>query len=231
MIIFDVRKATKFLIKLIYHAISKWNVLQFYPSCNISIRSKFEGANKIYPNTEFSGTMGYGSYIQRDCRIEAHIGRFTSIAPFVKINHGRHPFTIPFATCSPMFYSVLKQNGRTFTDQKLYDEEAGFCVIGNDCWIGENVFIVGGTTIGDGAVILAGAVVTKDVPPYAVMGGVPAKVLKYRFDEDTIKFLLVFRWWSRDIKWIEQHGNLLCDIEKLKQYAEKESYQKSKSTK
>lgn len=79
-------------------------------------------------------------------------------------------------------------------------------------------FFIGGITIGDGAVVMAGAVVTKDVPPYAIVGGVPAKVIKYRYDEDTVRFLLSFKWWNKDIEWLRKHWDLLCDVEKLKNF-------------
>lgn len=73
--------------------------------------------------------------------------------------------------------------------------------IGNDVWIGSHVLIKGGVRIGDGACIGAGAVVVKDIPPYAIVGGVPAKILKYRFDTDTIKLLENLQWWnlSKDV--------------------------------
>ena len=89
-------------------------------------------------------------------------------------------------------------------------------IIENDCWIGENVFIAGGVTIGDGAVVLAAAVVTRDVPSYAIVGGVPAKVVKYRYDEGTISTLLEIQWWNKGVEWLEEHWTLLCDVEKLK---------------
>ncbi len=69
-------------------------------------------------------------------------------------------------------------------------------VIGNDVWIGANAIILPGVNIGDGAVIGAGTVVTKDVPPYAIVGGNPARVIKYRFDENTINTLLKIKWWD-----------------------------------
>ncbi len=100
----------------------------------------------------------------------------------------------------------------------MFEELRPMAIIGNDCWIGENVFYVGGITIGDGAVVLAGAVVTKDVPPYAIVGGVPAKVLKYRYDDDTIQFLLRIKWWNNSIEWLRENWQLMTDIDKLKEY-------------
>ena len=158
------------------------------------MQSNFEGANKIYPHTSFEGRMGYGSYIGPYCEIKANIGRFTSISPYVRTNRGIHPISAPYATTCPMFFSIRKQNGKTFADTMVFKEVKEFPQIGNDVWIGENVFFQGGISIGDGAVVLAGAVVTKDVPPYAIAGGVPAKVLKYRYDENTVKFLQEFKW-------------------------------------
>ena len=72
------------------------------------------------------------------------------------------------------------------------------CHIGNDVWIGHGAFIKDGINIGDGAIIAAGAVVVKDVPPYAIAGGVPAKIIKYRFDEETIRKLSELKWWDMD---------------------------------
>ena len=90
--------------------------------------------------------------------------------------------------------------------------------IGNDCWICSNVFICGGVRINDGAVVYAGAVVSKDVPPYAIVGGIPAKIIKYRYNEETIQFLLKMKWWNRPIGWLEEHVMLINDIDKLKEY-------------
>ena len=104
----------------------------------------------------------------------------------------------------------------TFADQMMFKEVKSATTIGNDCWIGENVFFAGGLTIGDGAVVLAGAVVTKDIPPYAIVGGVPAKVLKYRYDDETVKWLLDFKWWNKDINWLRENWQLLCNINELK---------------
>ena len=204
------------LIRFIRNRIRWRGLVSFYISTRIAPNSNFQGANKIYRNTSFNGSMGYGSYIGSYCKIKANVGKFTSIANYVRTHTGYHPITTPYATTSPMFYSIMKQNGSTFANRMMFEERKSLAKIGNDVWIGENVFFVGGITIGDGAVILAGAVVTKDVPPYAVVGGVPAKVLKYRYDEDTISFLLDFKWWDLDLDWLKNNWELLCDIKKLK---------------
>jgi acetyltransferase-like isoleucine patch superfamily enzyme len=213
----------KRIVKYLYF---KWKFrgkLQFDFTVNIGLHSRFEGMNKIYPHTQFRGKMGFGSYIGDRCYLSGKIGRFTSIAPYVQCNNGRHPITEPFATTSPVFFSLLKQNGNTFAAKQRYEElvfadmEKKYpVIIGSDCWIGQDVFINGGITIGDGAVILAHAVVTKNIPPYAIAGGVPAKILKYRYDEETIKFLLDFKWWDRDISWLKNNADLLCNINNLK---------------
>ncbi len=199
-----------------------WSKLDFDYTCNINHDSYFEGANKIYPYSSFKGTMGYGSYIGPHCNIAADIGRFTSISPYVRTNTGTHPFTAPYATTCPMFFSTKKQNGKTFVVKTLYKEKKKRAIIGNDCWIGENVFFVGGINVGDGAIILAGAVVTKDIPPYAIVGGVPAKIIKYRYDDETIKILLRFKWWNKEIEWLKTNCDLIVNLDSLKEYTAKE---------
>ena len=84
--------------------------------------------------------------------------------------------------------------------KRMYAEKLGKdlfeTIIGNDVWIGEKVFIKDGIRVGDGAIIGAGAIVTKDVPPYAIVAGVPARIIRYRFDEDVILKLLKIQWWD-----------------------------------
>ena len=147
------------------------------------------------------------SYIARNCdATNVKIGKFCSIGPNFCCGLGLHP-TNGIST-APMFYSKAKQNGVSLVNEVVYEEQKQ-TIIGNDVFIGANVTIVDGVKIGDGAVIGAGAVVVKDLPPYAVAVGVPAKVIKYRFDEQTIKRLLEMQWWN----WSETDLKKVADKE------------------
>lgn len=207
----------KRVCRLFYMMIKYRNRLSCHYTADIGFNSAFEGANKIYAHTVFVGSMGYGTYVGERCQLYAHIGRFTSIAPDVQCNLGVHPTSEPYATTCPMFFSTRKQNGCTFANKNLFQEIKPFVEIGNDCWIGQRCFLVGGIKIGHGAVILAGAVVTKDIPPYAVVGGVPAKILRYRYDEETINFLLNTCWWDKPVDWLRSHWEALNNVDELKE--------------
>ena len=87
--------------------------------------------------------------------------------------------------------------------------------IQNDVWIGAGALLMDGVTIGNGAIVAARSVVTKDVPPYAIVGGTPAKLIRYRFDEDEIEFLEELQWWNKDLSWIEKHVGLFHDVQKF----------------
>lgn len=193
-----------------------WGKVRFNTSVHIDPASAFEGANKLGDRSCFSGRLGYGTYICNDCSITGNIGRFCSIAPEVKNSLGIHPISKPYVSTSPMFFSLRKQTGETFAQIQLFEELEDPIEIGHDCWIGQRAFIVGGVKIGTGAVVLAGAVVTKDVPPYAIVGGVPAKVLKYRYDQETIDFLLRTEWWNMPVDWLRENYEIFSDIDKFK---------------
>lgn len=213
----------KKIVLFFYFKIRYWNKVKFSYSVRIGKHSSFEGLNKLYPDSRFVGKMGYGSYLGESSHIYGKIGKFTSIAPEVRSNNGIHPYTSPYTSTSPVFVSLAKQNGSSFTSSQLFNEyryadrdNKYGVVIGNDCWIGYRAFLVGGVTIGDGAIVLAHAAVTKDVPPFAIVGGVPAEVIKYRFDQDTIEFLLKFKWWSKDPEWLKKNIVFLNNINDFK---------------
>lgn len=195
-------------------------------SATIDIRNIYEGCNTVGQDTTFVGQLGFGSYIGRNSVISAKVGRFTSISSFVITESGTHPYTYPYATTSPMFFSMRNQCGATWSDRQYFEEirnvDSKHAVhIGNDCWIGSRAFIVGGVTIGDGAVVLANAVVTKDVPPYAIVGGVPAKIIKYRFSQEDIDFLLDTKWWNMNLEELKDKAYLIRDIDLLKMHFSK----------
>lgn len=130
-----------------------------------------------------------GARIQSGC-----IGSFCSVGSGARIGGlGRHPTR--WISTHPAFYSTLEQAGMAFCDKDYFDE-LGTVTIGNDVWIGARALVLDGVKIGDGAIVAAGAVVAKDVEPYAIVGGVPARLIRYRYDAVTIEKLLNLRWWE-----------------------------------
>jgi acetyltransferase-like isoleucine patch superfamily enzyme len=145
-------------------------------------------------------SMGAFSYSHSPLARHVLIGRYCSIGSEVKWMGGRHP--VEWATTSPVVYGAVQvQVAQFFADrssQRITAEPPPadpFVRIGNDVWIGDGAMIAPGVTIGDGAVVGARSLVLKDVPPYAVVGGSPARILRYRFSPELIARLRALAWW------------------------------------
>ena len=139
--------------------------------------SEVDDYTYVCPKTEVSG---------------ARIGKFCSIGPGCRIGLPTHH--LECLSTSPLFTARSNPVGVSWTD-RADETSLSRTTLGNDVWIGADVIILGGVTVGDGAVIGAGAVVTKDVPPYAIVAGVPAKLIRRRFDDETVRKLLDLKRW------------------------------------
>lgn len=197
----------------------------FYKGSRIR-RSVFEGGNAIGKNTSVcDSSLGWGTYISFNTSLSSvQTGRYCSIGDGVQTCLDRHPIHI-FVSSHPAFYADMrKAQGWSFHENRdlLFHPQrtvkAHFeVVIGHDVWIGAGVKMVGGIRIGNGAVIAAGSVVTHDVAPYSVVGGVPARLIKMRFTPEQIAFLEEYKWWNRDFNWIKANYKTLNDIDTLMQ--------------
>lgn len=169
----------------------------------------FEGKNMIGQNVTLQNCeLGFASYVNHNSRlIGSKIGKYCSIADNVYSGFGHHPLNC-ISTHSSFFYDTTSQLGWSMFpkgEAPVYDpyrrpkgEPRFSTVIGNDVWIGSHVMIMDGITIGTGAVVGTGSIVTKDVPPYAIVAGNPAKIIRYRFDDKKIQALLASEWWNKD---------------------------------
>ena len=174
-------------------------------------KTYFEGKNTLFSGVNISNSfIGFGTYIQKYSDIHnCKIGRYCSIADHVHTCIGTHPINF-ISTYPAFYYDTTNELGYTYHNgnpmynvNKFPDDKCDYQIkIGNDVWIGSNVMIMSGVTIGDGAIVAAGSVVTKSIPPYQIWGGVPAKLIKLRFDEKTISLLLKIQWWDKSEEWI-----------------------------
>jgi len=196
-------------IKIFFLRIKYKNKCLFTSNIHKSVRL---GKNVIISDGCIIGrnvVINSNTYVNQFSQIlSGTIGKYCSIASFCSIGSNNHPLS--WFSTSPKLYSQINLvNERGYHDNKMAP------VIGNDVWIGTHSIILRGVKIGDGAIIAAGSIVTKDVPPFAVVGGVPAKLLKYRFSSEIIAKLLDIEWWNKSK---EELLNLKSVIEKKEDF-------------
>ena len=202
-------------------------------STNISNDIKLEEYVQISPKVNISSSVqiGKATYISPYTTIDSNvkIGRYCSIAPNVFIAPGEHYST--FITTHPILFdsvwrkkiSVHEKNESVNIIGRLNEST----IIGNDVWIGLNAIIMRGIKIGDGAIVGAGAIVTKDVEPYSIVAGVPAKFIKYRFNKNEIEELSKLeKWWNLPMDKLEKR---LKDMYNINKYIDKYGQEKNEN--
>lgn len=201
------------MIQYIYSKIIKKLRGSAIINSHIDTTSKVESGSQIV-----SVNMDKYSFCGYDCEIiDCEIGKFCSIANKVIIGGAMHP--ISWACMSPAFYKGRDSIKKKFAAYPREKEPR--TIIGNDVWIGHSAMIKAGVKIGNGAVIGMGAIVTKDVPAYTIVGGNPAKLIRMRFDDTIIEQLNQLEWWNLDDEKIQQCAPFIKEplvfIEKVKE--------------
>ncbi len=190
------------MVKKLFKFILLKTKLKKIDSLDISIKSLMGKNISVAKGSTIDSKSSIGdfTYIGKNCNItKTSIGRYCSIANNVSIGQGEHDLNK--ISTNSLFYD--NNSYEVLTKQP--------CNIGNDVWIGTDVVILRGVSIGDGAVIGANSVVTKDVPSFAIVAGSPARLLRYRFDDEKQKKILESSWWNQDIGGAK---SLILELEK-----------------
>jgi len=186
-------------------------------------KSGLEGKDFICEGAQLDNVqIGFSSMVGRFSTVSnTRIGKYTCIGG-LNTYIGRHPVKGENISVYPPFYSNSAQYGYTYVSEnsfeeiKWIDEAKGIAIdIGNDVWIGSGVAICDGVRIHDGAIVGAGSLVNKDIEPYAIYAGVPAKKIGERFPADTVEKLLELKWWDKDEKWIRENADSFSNPEEF----------------
>lgn len=162
--------------------------------------------------------IGDNTYISSNSTIDSnvHIGKYCSIASNVLIAPGVHQYN--YVTTHPILFNKYWRSKLKIIEHEIYDKKIGQendnTYIGNDVWIATSAIIMRGVRIGNGAIIGAGAIVTKDVEPYSIVVGIPAKHIKYRFKENEINEIEKSEWWNKSTEELNTMLSYMYDIEK-----------------
>ena len=193
------------LLRFIYSKIIKKLRGSSIRNTQLDLDCKIESGSSL-----FNVKMDRHSFCGYDCEIyNAEIGSFCSIANEVVIGGGMHPLN--WVATSPVFYHGRDSVRKKYSTHKR--EEPLKTIIGHDVWIGQKTLIKQGLIIGTGAVVGMGSVVTKSVPPYAIVAGNPASIIRYRFSKDAIKRLLASEWWLLSSTEIAKLAPSITDVE------------------
>ena len=212
------------ILKSVWRSINRYKLskrnVRIYKTAIFNNKTTFGGYNSIGAKTVVSDSqIGRYTYLGKNNKLDrVTIGKYCSIGSNIKILDSTHP-TRDFVSTSPVFYSTLRQCGATFVTKDKFEEHlsggGSKLIIGNDVWIGDDVTFMAGITIGDGAIIGTGALVTKDVPPFSICGGIPAKIIRYRFTQEQIDFLQAIKWWDKDEQWLITHADSFDSIDRF----------------
>lgn len=170
----------------------------------VSSNNTIDSTVCIYRGAKVKGSsIGAYTYIANNTDVEnAVLGKFCSVADHCRIGMGSH--TLKNLSTSPIFTEKLNGCKESWINKDVNPAPIKKVIVGNDVWIGSHALIMGGVRIGNGAVIGAGAVVVKDVPPYAVVGGVPARIIRYRFPDKVITLLQSIAWWDLPVSTLKE---------------------------